>query len=261
MTNSQYAEFLNAVAAVDTNALYHANMGDPSLGSSGYGGITRSGSSGSFMYTTIAGRENMPVNWVSFYDSLRFANWLQNGQGTGSTETGAYTITALGITNNSITRNAGATIFLTSQDEWYKAAYYDVSSASYFDYPTGTDVRTACTASGATANCGVAVGDLTVVGSYSGSASPIGTFDQGGNVWEWNEVTIDAGIPVRGMRGGSFDNGPEDVLAASALGIAPPAHESWVRGFRVASLVPEPSTGALLVTGMLGLTGWRRRLH
>ncbi len=61
--------------------------------------------------------------FVDFYDSLRFANWLHNGQPTGAqdnstTEDGAYTITAEGIAANSITRNARATIFLTSEDEW-----------------------------------------------------------------------------------------------------------------------------------------------
>ena len=75
VTNAQYAEFLNAKAATDPNALYNTSMG------SGFGGITRSGSSGSYSYSAIAGRENMPVNFVSFYDSLRFANWLGNGQG------------------------------------------------------------------------------------------------------------------------------------------------------------------------------------
>ena len=49
-----------------------------------FGGITRSGSSGSFSYSAIAGRESMPVNFVDFYDSVRFANWLHNGQPTGA---------------------------------------------------------------------------------------------------------------------------------------------------------------------------------
>ncbi len=58
----------------------------------GFGGITRSGTSGSYTYGAIAGRDDMPVNFVSFYDALRFANWLNNGQGSGDTETGAYTL-------------------------------------------------------------------------------------------------------------------------------------------------------------------------
>jgi Sulfatase-modifying factor enzyme 1 len=158
VTNAQYAEFLNAVAATDANTLYNTNMGSGLAG-----GITRSGDPGSYSYAPIAGRENMPVNYVSFYDALRLANWLQNGQptgaqGAGTTETGAYTITAQGIADNSITRNAGATIFLTSEDEWYKAAYYAPVSTSYFNYPMGSDsggdeVCSAPTATANRANC------------------------------------------------------------------------------------------------------------
>ena len=54
-----------------------------------HGGITRSGVLGSYSYSAIASRENMPVNWVTFYSALRYANWLNNGQGAGDTETGA----------------------------------------------------------------------------------------------------------------------------------------------------------------------------
>ncbi|GAG37158.1 unnamed protein product, partial [marine sediment metagenome] len=189
-TNAQYAEFLNAVADTDTYGLYSTSM------SSDYGGIVRTGDSGSYDYSAISGREDMPVNLVSFYDALRFANWLHNGQptgaqDTGTTEDGAYTITAQGITDNSITRNTGATIVLTSEDEWYKAAYFN--GTGYFEYPAGSDTQTTCAVPGATANtanCDEVVDDLTNVGSYTGSASPNGTFDQGGNVWEWNEAII-----------------------------------------------------------------------
>jgi formylglycine-generating enzyme required for sulfatase activity len=256
VTNAQYAEFLNAKAASDPLALYNTNMG------AGIGGITRSGSSGSFTYSAIAGREDMPVNFVSFYDSLRFANWLNNGQGSGDTETGAYTLlggTAIPSNGLSVTRNAGANIFLTSEDEWYKAAYYDALTTSYFDYPAGTDTQTVCAAPGATANtanCGNVVGDLTDVGSYTGSASPYGTFDQGGNVFEWNEAIISGSF--RGLRGGSFFFSPFD-LAASVRSGSDPAFEDLIVGFRVASPVPEPGTSLLLMTGMLGLAGWRRR--
>src|SRR5262245_58814137 len=100
VTNAQYAEFLNAKAAFDPLGLYSTGMTD-------FGGITRSGSLGAYTYATIAGRESWPVNYVTFYDALRFANWMNNGQGTGDTETGAYTITAQEIANDSITRNPG----------------------------------------------------------------------------------------------------------------------------------------------------------
>lgn len=55
-----------------------------------WSGITRSGSSGSYIYSVIPGRGDRPVCWVNWYDAARFCNWLHNGKGTGDTEIGAY---------------------------------------------------------------------------------------------------------------------------------------------------------------------------
>ena len=239
VTNAQYAEFLNAKAASDPFALYSVNM------SAGVGGITRSGSSWSFTYSVKPGREDMPVNWVSFYDALRFVNWLSNGQGSGDRETGAYTL--LGgrpepSNGTRVTRNPGATVFLPSGNEWYKAAYYDASSASYFDYPAGSGAQTICAAPAMTrnrANCDNAVSDVTNVASYPGSASPYGTFDQGGNVAEWTETSFHGGA-FRELRGGSLFNNAL-TLAASSRRSGSPNLESNAWGFRVAR-IPEPLT-------------------
>jgi sulfatase modifying factor 1 len=263
VTNAQYAEFLNAVAATtDTNGLYNPLMG------SGRGGITQTPIVGGFNYSPITGRGNMPVNYVSFYDALRFANWMNNGQlagapGAASTEFGAYIITQSGITNNTITRNAGATIFLTSEDEWYKAAYHDALDTCvgpYCDYPARLDALTACTAppdatpNRARCNSGAA-GDVTNVGSYTGSASPYGTFDQGGNVWEWNEAIV--GLD-RGARGGSYQNVPSRLGAAERFDTFPTVEGDHI-GLRVAtSIIPEPTTGLLVIASLLGLAAWRR---
>jgi formylglycine-generating enzyme len=122
VTNAQYAELLNAKGASDPLGLYNASMGSDATA----GGITRSGVSGSYTYTVKPGFEDKPVNCVSFYDSLRFANWLSNGQGSADSETGAYTLlggTATPSNGDTVTRNGGADIFLTSENEWYKAAY------------------------------------------------------------------------------------------------------------------------------------------
>ena len=261
VTNSQYAEFLNAKAAADPLALYSEGMGTE------FGGITRTGSSGAYSYSAIAGRANMPVNFVSFYDTLRFANWLNNGQGSGDTETGAYTLiggTATPSNGTTVTRNAGATTFLTSEDEWYKAAYHNalgLAATDYFDYPAGSNAQTTCSGPPGPnhANCGAAVEDLTVAGNYFGSDSPHGTFDQGGNVAEWNEAII--GGSSRGVRGGSFLDDPFELSALARNAFREPGDEDSIVGFRVA---PEPGTGllrmtGLLMTGLLGLAHRRKR--
>ena len=88
VTVGQYTEFLNSVAKTDTYGLYNTAMGmDHSIE-----GIARSGSSGSYAYSVIGTSTNLPITYVSWGDSARFANWLQNGQptgveGAGTTET------------------------------------------------------------------------------------------------------------------------------------------------------------------------------
>jgi len=258
-TNAQYAEFLNAKAATDPLGLYNASMGSDAT----FGGITQTGVSGSHTYTAKLGFENKPVVYVSFYDALRFSNWLDNGEGIGDTETGAYTLlggTAIPSNGPTVTRNGGANVFLTSENEWYKAAYYDALSATYLDYPTGTDSVTGCVAPGAdtgnSANCDLAVGALTDAGAYGLSDSPYGTYDQGGNVWEWNEEIVS--VSSRGFRGGSWGNGV-GILAASIASEFDPSYEGSGVGFRVASLVPEPGTSLLAMTSFACLAALRRR--
>jgi hypothetical protein len=230
VTNAQYAEFLNAKAASDPLGLYNPNMG------STWGGITRSGSPGSYTYGVVPGRENKPVAQVSPFDAMRFVNWLYNGQGNGGTETGSYTL--LGgtpIPDEGVERNPGATIFLTSDAEWYKAAYYDPVAGVYYDYPAGTDAQIVCsTPSGASnrANCGGAVGDYTDAGSYPGSPSPSGTFDQGGNAAEWTDTIADI-MDQRSVRGGGAGT-PADRLRGAIQEYDTPDFEGY--GFRVASL-------------------------
>ena len=92
VTNDQYAAFLNAVAATDTNGLYSVFMG-----SNTHVGITQNGVSGSFTYSVKADMGDKPVIFVSFFDAMRFVNWLHNGQPAGAqdastTQDGVYAI-------------------------------------------------------------------------------------------------------------------------------------------------------------------------
>ena len=174
VTTAQYVEFLNAVAATDTYELYNSAMG----GSTWYSGISRTGNSGSYVYSANTGWANRPVAFVSWYDTLRFANWLHNGQqGAGTTEYGAYNM-SLGA---AVTRLAGAAYWLPSEDEWYKAAYYSPDGV-YYDYATSNN---AVPVAGVDANYndgGYVLGSpyySTEVAEYD-NESPYGTYDQSG---------------------------------------------------------------------------------
>lgn len=259
VTTGQYTKFLNAVAAADTYGLYNTDMWANEYGCK----IERSGSAGSYNYSVASDYANRPVNYVSFWDASRFANWLHNGQRTGiqdntTTEDGAYTLTSDGISNNTVTRNPDAVIFVPTENEWYKAAYYDGDTAIYYDYPTGTDSVPSNVLiepdPGNNANFyqdGYTIGSpywRTEVGEFENSASPYGIFDQGGNVWEWNETITD--LPYRGIRGGAFNY--VGNLQASSRYSTDPTFELDNFGFRVAQ-VPEPCTIILIALGGLAL--------
>jgi formylglycine-generating enzyme required for sulfatase activity len=197
VTNAQYVAFLNAKGASNSGAIYNSSMTST--------GITQTGSSGNFSYSVTSGFENKPVVYVSWFDAARFANWMMNGQGSNDMETGAYTLN--GATSGIITANIGAQVYLPTEDEWYKAAYYSAANTSYSLYPNGQNTITT-----ADANYGNVVGSTTDVGSYSGDGSSYGTFDQGGNVWEWNDAVISGSS--RGLRGGSFSSGEASLRAS-----------------------------------------------
>jgi formylglycine-generating enzyme required for sulfatase activity len=179
------------------------------------------------------------VVYVSWFDAARMANWMVNGQGNGSTETGAYTLN--GATSGIITANIGAQVYLPTEDEWYKAAYYSAANESYSLYPNGQNTITT-----ADANYNNSVGSTTNVGTYSGDPSSYGTNDQGGNVREWNDAVISGSS--RGLRGGSFNSNESSLRASTRLFTDPP-NELGSIGFRVAS-VPEPTS--LLLTMLAG---------
>ncbi len=102
---------VNAAAKTDTYGLYNSSMGTDA----NVAGITRSGVSGSYIYSVLTGADNRPITYVSWFDAARYCNWIQNGQGSGSTETGAYAL--LGATSGIFGRNNGATCYIPSEDE------------------------------------------------------------------------------------------------------------------------------------------------
>jgi len=272
-TNSQYVEFLNAVDPNGTNpnSIYRADMG-----SNARGGISfTSGNAAGSKYAARSNMGNKPVNFVSWFDAARVANWLHNGQGSGSTETGAYTLNGA-TSGNAPAVSSGARYFVPTEDQWYKAAYYKGggTNAGYWDYGTGSDTPpTPVTADGngdgdagnignlANYNRGAdwdgQDGNVTTVG-LNGGPSPYGAFDMSGNVYEWNDLT-GASDSLRGLRGGGWPDDNTGLSSASRL-TDPATNEVYNVGFRIAA-VPEPSTWAMGLAG-LACGGWgllRRR--
>ena len=95
----------------------------------------------------------------------------------------------------------------------------------------------------------------TVAGEFQNSDSPYGTFDQGGNVWEWNEAIVSGAF--RGLRGGKFYY-DDYYLRASVRVCCFPTTTGDDFGFRV-SAVPEPASVLVLGSGILALAGMIRR--
>lgn len=269
VTNSQYAEFLNAVAQTDTHELYSTEMGSEEE----RGGIDRSGTDGSYTYTVKPDMGNKPVNHVTWYDAARFTNWLHNSQPSGlqttlTTEDGAYTLSG---NSGLIEKNSSATVWIPTEDEWYKAAYYNPTAGDYWFYPTQSDsvpTLALATATGDVSNPGPNVanyaagadwggrdGNLITVGS-TGSASPYGTFDQGGNVAEWNDLITGA---ARGQRGGDYEFENEEGLQASSRGFESPGDDYYIIGFRVAGSAPVPEPGTAVFALLAGGLALRRR--
>jgi len=265
-TIADYAQFLNAVAATDTYSLYNSNMGS----NANIAGITRTNSSGSYSYS-VTGSGARPITYVSWFDAARYTNWMHNGQGSGSTETGAYTLVGGQTSGNAPAKNVGASVWLPSENEWYKAAYYDPRKNSeaggYWLHANQSDTMTSnsfATPGAANFFDGDYVGSfpsgnvLTDVGAYgTDSQSFYGTNDQAGNVFEWNDLNAELGSS-RGLRGGAWGGSDSSDLAASFRFVSSPTNESTTVGFRLAS-VPEPSAYLLTVLSASVLLTRRRR--
>lgn len=259
VTVAQYAEFLNAVARADPYGLYNDSMQtDPMAGAI----IVRTGTEGDYSYSTVSGTENQPVRWVSFYDAMMFANWVNNGQGTNEILNGSYDL-SLGAY---ATRTTNATWAISSQDEWYKAAYYSASNALYYNYPNGSDAVPEEPTDETTPR-EMNFGDVpfwqgsvcfTSTGQTTG-ASPYGTYDQGGNAREWTDTM--AAPPYQHYRvvlGGTFQDDASHLSSSSYTTYTPDTEGYF--GFRMVYIIPEPDTLMLFVAGLVPVfLSWLKR--
>jgi formylglycine-generating enzyme required for sulfatase activity len=234
-----------------------------------------------------------PANFVSWLDAARYANWEQNGrpvgaQGPSTTEAGAFDLTVPDPSTTAIA-DVASTISLPTEDEYYKAAYFDPSlgaGGGYWAYPIQSDsppIPAIATPDGRVGNTGGDVanfdeqadwngqdGNVTAVGT-SGAMSFYGGADLGGNVEEWlsNDAESGAGGLQRVVRGGGYAS-TSDQLASTAGSslrdevLRDPLLEGSDGGFRIVRIVPEPGMPSLLLWGVMAMAArerLRRRSH
>ena len=167
-------------------------------------------------------------------------------EGQGTTETGAYTLNGDTTFSHGDARNADSTFVIPSENEWYKAAYYKGKgiSAGYWTYPTQSNAAPSNALSGSGTNNANfpnpgytdPTNYVTPVGAFAASPGPYGTYDQGGDVYQWSDTLVHGSNPVeRVVRGGSWANG---TLVSSFRGTVATTYTYADMGFRVAD-VPE----------------------
>ena len=112
---------------------YNANSGGPA--------ITR--------YAQFSASQ--PATEVSWNEAARFVNWLNVSTGhspaynydpgsiLGNDNIALWSLGDAGYDSSNPFRNSNAYYFLPSEDEWYRAAYYDPAAGVYWDYATGSD--------------------------------------------------------------------------------------------------------------------------
>jgi formylglycine-generating enzyme required for sulfatase activity len=189
---------------------------------------------------------SQPTGSSSWFEAAKFCNWLTSGDAY----LGAYQFDGSGALTNVMTRaqmiaNGGLFYALPTENEWYKAAYFN--GGVYSLYANGTDTAPVA---GTDANYWPSDGGGTwAVGS--GAAEQNGTYDMMGNVWEWNESAWDGVLndmtEWRVQRGGSYGD-TEYSLRSSVRSSFDPAYEISWNGFRVVA-IPEPASAMLVLFG------------
>ncbi len=305
VTIGQYTAFLNAVAyREDTYGLYNSNMANI-LNTAGISRSGSPGSYVYTVMNNGGDSSNRPITNVSWFDAARFANWMSNGQPTSceistTTENGAYDLSGVDYFLNKNNKNLDLGLcaehlqkpimdmaqpiaparnqtnpntdepplyYIPTENQWYKAAYYDRSlndyTGGYYLYATGTNVIHGNDPSETQApgyvnylneSSGYAVTQsaafslsqnyLTDVGNYAASHSSYETFDQTGNVWEWNDLDGTASV-IKGLRGGAYTSTLPYLKSSYRMGyIATGSNPN--AGFRLAGSVRNGAMGLRL---------------
>jgi formylglycine-generating enzyme required for sulfatase activity len=146
-TIGQYAAFLNAVAKSNpqlaSSRLWNTWLAEDHT----IRGISRFTKGGQDFYHVMRTPEgsvssDLPITYIGYTNATRFANWLHNGQGNGSTETGAYDVSEEQVTR--VSRAEGVVTLTTAKPHRLQAGDW-VSVTSNFSLYYGNFIVTART--------------------------------------------------------------------------------------------------------------------
>jgi len=247
-------------------------------------------------------RDTLPASGISAFEAVQFVNWLNAEKGYSA----AYN---LNINNDSLDwttwsiaewdsgdtgylasqpyRNSEARFFLMNVDEAYKAAFYDSSTDSYFDYATGSNTvpqvygkvggGRADTWQGTHSDSVVKLGNAYAIAEadQTGGVSPYGVMGITGSVGDMLEFSSNTQL---WSFGGTLYNGNTSDLYAHDPYLYRTVFTEWdvySSGFRVlyadltsssssggsgSPTVPEPSTAiAIGLVAVVGFVSNRRR--
>lgn len=144
ITNLEYCNYLNTIDPSGSKqyGIYDERMSTDPAGGIIYDSCNEIGSK----YTVKNNFLNKPVTFIKWVMAAQYCNWLTNNQTSDilSITSGSYDIASL--YNNSISisgcyRQDTAKYFLPSENEWYKAAYYDSSETKYWEYGNKSDTE------------------------------------------------------------------------------------------------------------------------
>ena len=160
--------------------------------------IRKEWKNGKYIYEVYPASANAAVTYVSWYDALRYCNWLGESYAISNQDLSAERI-------------VDAEYFLPTENEWYKAAYYDPKGKKYKLYPLRDAHK-------------IENSDRLE------SKSTYGMMETSDHIWEWTESEV--GKAFRGIRSDSWFQGNNRQSAGRYY--SNPEMELGHLGFRVA---------------------------
>jgi sulfatase-modifying factor enzyme 1 len=255
VTTAQWMEYVNTFSTQSDDNTFFAR---PSF----WGARrdeTYDGPGARFVLRETPNAANMPVFGLSWRESARYVNWLNNDKSAspdaitnGAYDTSTFGQNPDGTITDQRTRNADARFWIPTWDEWLKAAHYNPATDGWNVWPNIDDLEPVPGMPGVgTTSVGVMNGDCggevlrcpydIALGAYD-VTSTYGLYDLSGGTSEWTEeVFYDTVRGVEGLNAGAHIPDPESLTPDNIFDIG--TDEPWGAGFhglRIAGIIPTP---------------------